>query len=132
MKGGPCDCLRRIKGGGGGGGSTWALPLAVLFLQTGMPLLIRHTRKSSAEDLYHPASLTLLAEVTKCIVAFAFMYAEARREQQLLLHQRGGFASVRKAVWETGRRFLAAVWRLRCARIHCSGVGHMDQLIDSM
>lgn len=115
MKGGPCCCLGRIEGGGGGG-KHWVLPLAVLFLQTGMPLLIRHTRKSSAKELYHPASLTLLAEVTKCVVAFGFMYAEARYDQ-LVLHQRGGFASVRKAVWETGRRFLAAVWRLRCAQM---------------
>lgn len=116
MQSGPCGRLGRINDSRGGGrGSAWLLPFAVLFLQTSMPLLIRHTRKGSADappvELYHPASLTLLAELTKCVVAFSFMYAEARRD-----HQRGGLASVRAAVWETRRRFLAAVWRLRCVR----------------
>lgn len=97
-----------------------ALAFAVLALQTCIPLLIRHTRKQDPTAqtpvvLYHPASVTLFAEVTKCLGAFLCMYRETRealqRQQQQQQH-RGPAPSVQRALVETGRRFLAAVWRL--------------------
>lgn len=103
----------------------WALPVAVLFLQTSMPLLIRHTRRQDldpnaaqpTEELYHPASVTLLAELTKCVAAFGFMFGDTRRQLQ---HARGGglTSSTRKALCETGRRFWSAIWRLRCVELY--------------
>jgi hypothetical protein len=116
--GGCRGCLARASGGG------LVLPLAVLFLQTTIPLLIRHTRKHDPNAqppvvLYHPASVTLLAEVTKCVGAFVFMYRQTRRALQ---QQRGGgrargIVSMHKALWETGRRFVAAIWRLRWVEV---------------
>ncbi len=82
------------------------LPLSVLFLQTTMPLLIRHTRKPSADGSpqYHPASVTLLAELVKCLTAFAFICRITRRQRPT--------ASVRDTVKEAGQRFTRAIWRM--------------------
>ena len=59
------------------------LPMSVLFLQTASPLLIRHTRRLNTDETspYHPASVTLLAELCKVLVAFGSIYRTIRGQQ---------------------------------------------------
>jgi hypothetical protein len=60
------------------------IPVVVLFLQTGIPLLIRHTRKSSdaGSARYHPAFVTCLAELVKGISAFIMLCRSVKRSSQ--------------------------------------------------
>lgn len=83
------------------------LPLSVLFLQTTIPLLIRHSRRPTTDGSppYHPASVTLLAELCKCLAAFGFIYRATKRQQPK--------ASRWEALGAAGRTFTAAIWRLR-------------------
>jgi len=83
------------------------LPISILFLQTAIPLLIRHTRhpNTSESSLYHPASITLWAELFKCLVAFGYLYSAIRGDL---------FETTRlEALSATVRRFRGAVWRRR-------------------
>jgi hypothetical protein len=60
------------------------IPMLVLFLQSAIPLLIRHTRKSSdaGSVRYHPAFVTCLAELVKAIGAFIILCQTVKRSNQ--------------------------------------------------
>jgi len=79
------------------------LPMSVLFLQTALPLLIRQTRRQHTYESsnYHPASVTLLAELCKCLVAFGFTYRIGRRQQPE--------ATSLTAMSKTARKFREAI-----------------------
>ena len=88
-------------------GLPWYLPLSVLALQTTIPLLIRHTRRPTTDGSpqYHPASVTLLAELCKCLAAFGFIYHATKWQQPK--------ATRLAALGMAGRKFTGAIWRLR-------------------
>ena len=93
---------------------TWGVPFAVLTLQTTMPLLIRYSqRRATGGKLgaapYNPASVTLLAEIAKCVVGL-ILYTVA------LEHRRGPGEEGKKRILlvEAARLFASATWRLRC------------------
>lgn len=89
------------------------LPVSVLVLQTAVPLLIRLSRKyrpAGSGSSYLPASITLLAEALKCLVAFAFM---ARARGRRMRGHRRSTLPWGEVVLATAKRFREAVVELR-------------------
>ena len=78
------------------------LPVSMLALQTAVPLLIRLSRKQGSQS-YHPASVTLVAELLKSALAMSFM----------LRSSGWGRKSPVDAVQDTAKRFAVALQKLR-------------------
>lgn len=99
------------------------LPLSVLVLQTSVPLLIRLSRKFRHDGGagYLPASITLLAELAKCVLAFGFMVKanlDLARQQPAMAQQAtagsgGGRVGLLGGIAMTARRFVGAIGDLR-------------------
>lgn len=91
------------------------LILSVLALQTAMPILIRCSRRSrtgkgstTATSQYNPASITLLAEIIKCMLAFGLIYRAA-----VLRKQQSGADGARQPLLDANDRFVSSILRLR-------------------